>query len=188
MNKYRIYKSELLGATVYDGSIYGNHRNIIAFYGGIFSQWAKCNFYVPELSQKVNCAEQAMMLHKANMFDDTVMYDRILNAKHPSQQKSLGRMVKGFDPDVWGKQAVDIVAKINYHKFNQNPAWKELLLLTKEAMLVEASPTDKIWGVGMTEDNPDIVDQTKWKGTNWLGKAIMIARGEIYEGLEEVTN
>jgi ribA/ribD-fused uncharacterized protein len=166
------YKSELLGATVYP------ELDVIFFYGGIFSQWAECKFHCTALNLEVNCAEQAMMLHKAKFFKDQEIYDAILATDHPRDQKALGRMVKNFDPMAWETVAFNYVKDINVDKFGQNKGWKELLFLTDPYHLVEASPTDRIWGIGMGEDNPDILNDTKW-GRNLLGEAIVQARVEL---------
>jgi len=169
----KTYKSEILGATV------DLTEKRVFFLGGIFSQWCKCDIYIPELDVTVNCAEQAMMLHKAKMFHDDEMYNNILISKNPRDQKMYGRMVKNFDPDVYNSKILDIVSNINYYKFSQNFMWKELLILMYNYTFIEASPYDKIWGIGMGEDNPDIFDETKWQGTNWLGKSIKNAQIKI---------
>jgi len=166
------YKSELLGATVYP------ERRQIYFYGGIFSQWADCSFYSNTVEEHVNCAEQAMMLLKACVFDDPETYDQILATKHPRDQKAMGRKVKNFDKDKWDTVNYAGVVSINYDKFSQNAAWKELLLLTDPYEFIEASPYDKIWGIGMGVDNLDLLDEKKW-GQNLLGKAITRARNKI---------
>lgn len=169
------YKSELLGATVYP------ELDVIFFYVGIFSQWAKCNFHCTALNLDVNCAEQAMMLHKAKFFKDEEIYNAILVTEHPRDQKALGRMVKNFDPVAWDEVAFNFVKDINVDKFGQNKGWKELLFLTHPYLLVEASPSDSIWGIGMGVDHPELLDPTKW-GRNLLGKAITQARDELLSG------
>ena len=166
------FKSQLLGATVYPKAGY------VFFYGGVFSQWAEGKFYCTSLKLDVNCAEQAMMLHKARFFGDMDIYNQLLVTDHPRDQKALGRLVNGFDAASWSKVGFQIVASINIDKFGQSKAWKELLFLTEPYTLVEASPTDKIWGIGMGEDNPDLLNINKW-GQNLLGKAITHARGHL---------
>jgi len=173
------YKSELLGATLYPD------LKTILFYGGIFSQWAESYFDIDigEKRVKVNSAEQAMMLKKAHVFNDEETFDLILNASHPRDQKALGRMVKNFDPVVWEDVAYDWVVKVNYEKFSQNKAWKELLILTEPYSLVEASPYDRIWGIGFGEDNPEVFDKRDEWGKNLLGQAIVQARIMIIDKL-----
>ena len=124
-----------------------------------------------------------MMLAKAKMFNDTETYNLILKAEHPREQKALGRKVKGFDADIWMKDCLDIVADIVYDKFSQFKSWKEVLMLTDPYVIVEASPTDKIWGIGMAEDNPDLLKTELW-GKNLLGEALMNARYRIIKELK----
>lgn len=142
-----------------------------------FSQWFPCSFEVE--NKYFNCAEQWMMYSKAILFEDNLIASQILETKEPRIQKELGRRVKNFDLDVWNKNAKTIVYKGNYAKFSQNAHLKKLLLSTKDKILVEASPYDTIWGVGMSEDNPDIYDPKKWKGTNWLGEVLMQVREDL---------
>lgn len=116
-----------------------------------------------------NSAEQFMMYGKAKLFGDNEIAGKILNSKNVREQKSLGRKVKNFDLETWNKNALDIVYRGNKAKFEQNTEYLELLLLTKGTTIVEASPTDNVWGIGLTADNIDANDILKWKGTNWLG-------------------
>ena len=176
----KYFESQLLGGDVFPD------ENTILFYGGIFSQWADCEYSVDigHVRERVNCAEQAMMLYKAHIFRDMDTYMQILNADHPRDQKMLGRLVKGFDPQEWDKVAFDFVAKSNYEKFSQNASWRELLLLTGKYELVEASPTDRIWGIGYGVSHYAFAERAKW-GTNLLGKAIMDARTRLLIELEK---
>ena len=166
------YNSHLLGATVYP-----EHKTIL-FYGGIFSQWAEADFNIQigDHFYKVNCAEQAMMLKKAEISGDEETFDRIRKATHPSEQKKLGRMVKNFNPEYWSQISLDWVTRVNVEKFSQNAAWRELLLLTDPYELVEASPTDRIWGIGYGEENPIVFEEKDKWGQNLLGVALMTTR------------
>jgi len=107
------YYSELLGATVYP------NKKIIFFYGGIFSQWADCRFHSHLVGEDVNCAEQAMMLFKAKVFNDHEAYEHIKNTDHPRNQKAIGRMIKNFDVQQWEAVALGAVTKINFDKFSK---------------------------------------------------------------------
>ena len=116
-----------------------------------------------------NCCEQYMMFMKANIFNDHNMMETILRAKHPRQQKALGREVKNFKEDHWEKNKLRIVYDATKLKFNQNPEWKaELINKVKEGYyFVEASPFDTVWGIGI---DPDAAKAgVKWKGENLLG-------------------
>jgi ribA/ribD-fused uncharacterized protein len=149
----------------------------IFFYGGVYSQWYPSPIVIDDV--EYNCAEQYMMAQKALTFNDTESWVEIMKAWHPSQQKAIGRKVKGFNVDEWNNVCKDIVYKANMAKFTQHETLKEGLLATGDSELVEASPTDVVWGIGLAENNPDINDRSKWRGTNWLGEVIMKVRATI---------
>lgn len=149
----------------------------IYFWSGIYSNWYKSDFEIA--GQTYNCCEQYMMAEKARLFKDEEMEQAIMITKDPSKQKAMGRNVRNFDQKIWEQYALNIVYQANYAKFSQNPELKQILLDTGEKMIVEASPTDTIWGVGLHEDDPLILDESNWKGRNWLGIAIMNARMTI---------
>ena len=144
------------------------------FYGGIFSQFFPCTF--TEMGVTYNSAEQYMMAQKALLFDDIQTYDKIMSLSNPYKIKALGRLVKNFNQEIWDKHKEDIVFNGNLLKFSQNKKLCKQLLATGDKEIVEASPTDTIWGIGLAETDPDIYDKSKWRGTNLLGKAIMKVR------------
>lgn len=144
------------------------------FYGGIFSQFFPCTF--TERGVTYNSAEQYMMAQKALLFDDIKTYDKIMSLSNPSKIKALGRLVKNFNQEIWDKHKEYIVFNGNLLKFSQNKKLCKQLLATGDKEIVEASPTDTIWGIGLAETDPDIYDKSKWRGTNLLGKAIMKVR------------
>jgi ribA/ribD-fused uncharacterized protein len=104
--------------------------------------------------------------------------------KQPALQKAIGKTVRGFDKEKWEKYCLDIVTDGNYAKFTQNPEMKKELLASGDREIVEASPEDRIWGIGMHETHPDILDKSKWQGTNWLGISIMRVRECIRKEME----
>jgi len=173
----RLFKSDLLGATVSLNTLQ------IFFWGGIFSQWAKCDFYDSDIDITFNCAEQAMMYKKAMLFKDYDAMKTILAESDPRNMKAIGRTIKNYDDALWTEHRFNIVRDINFMKFSQNSKFKELLLLTDGFELVECSPEDKIWGIGLSENDPDVLDRDKWKGMNLLGDAIVEARNKIIQSL-----
>ncbi|MBC1374772.1 NADAR family protein [Listeria sp. FSL L7-0091] len=144
-----------------------------------FSQWWKCNFKVDGV--EYNCAEQFMMAEKAKLFNDTEMRGKILAAKHPKQAKSFGRLISGFQEDVWMENRFNIVKRGNLAKFSQNKDLKNFLLHTNNRILVEASPLDKVWGIGLASDDKHAENPLHWKGLNLLGFALMAVRDELSE-------
>ena len=126
-----------------------------------------------------NCAEQYMMAEKARIFGDEEVRAQILATDSPETIKKLGREVKGFDSEVWNQHKFNVVVKGNLAKFSQNPPLMEFLKKTGSAVLVEASPYDKVWGIGMKEGDKDIEDAEKWFGINLLGFALMVVRDQL---------
>jgi ribA/ribD-fused uncharacterized protein len=138
------------------------------------SQWFPLSFTVDGVTYAN--AEHWMMANKALLFSDIDSYEKILAAKTPKEAKALGRLVIGFDELVWKEHCYEIVKQGNVHKFNQHPAYAAFLLNTVDQILVEASPVDKIWGIGLAENEEDAVTPDQWKGQNLLGFALMEVR------------
>jgi len=121
-------------------------------------------------------AEHYMMAEKARLFNDDTALNKILNSSDPGAAKAIGREIKGFDEQIWVSNRFDIVVKGNLLKFSSHPELKEFLLNTSNRILVEASPIDKIWGVGLSSDDKEINNPYEWKGLNLLGFALMKVR------------
>ncbi len=145
-----------------------------------FSQWFPSAFRVGD--HTFNCAEQYMMYGKAVLFGDADTAAKILAADHPRAHKALGRQVMGFDPGIWNREREGIVKAGNRAKFTQHPALLEQLLATRGTTLVEASPYDKIWGIGLAASDPRALDPAQWKGQNLLGKILTELRDELSSG------
>ncbi|MMZ61786.1 Swarming motility protein YbiA [compost metagenome] len=128
---------------------------------------------------KYSCAEQFMMAEKARLFGDSEMLEAILGAKHPKEMKAYGRAVRNFDKEIWDSACYGIVKRGSLAKFSQNPELGDYLKATKNRILVEASPRDRIWGIGMGQSNPDAENPVKWRGRNLLGFALTEARDEL---------
>ncbi|MDQ3015114.1 MAG: NADAR family protein [Bacteroidota bacterium] len=142
-----------------------------------FSQWYESPFLVNNTLYKT--AEHWMMAQKALLFKDDIIFQKIILSEKPGEAKALGRMVKNFDEKIWKDSSYDIVSEGNYHKFSQHQDLKNFLLTTSNRILVEASPVDPIWGIGMAADDPNILDVYKWKGLNLLGFALMEVRNKL---------
>ena len=149
----------------------------VYFYGSVYSQWAMRDMIIDGI--KYCTAEQYMMAEKARLFGDDHSLNQIMRSHDPFRQKALGRKVKNFDKDKWEEIARDVVYVANLAKFTQNKDAKQQLLATGDKVIVEASPYDCIWGVGLRCDDPKVLDFKNWRGTNWLGEAIMKVRDEL---------
>lgn len=149
------------------------------------SQWYECDFTVDCI--RYHTVEQYMMAQKALLFNDKESYHKIMTANNPREYKAIGRKIKGFNQDVWDERKYDIVYKGNYAKFSQNEALGCFLEHTGETVLVEASPFDGIWGINMSEDNPDIYTPEKWNGQNLLGFVLMDVRDSFSNILSDET-
>lgn len=147
------------------------------FYGGPFSQWACSNFVIDGVTY--NTAEKFMMAQKSLVFGDHDIFNEIMKTNDPSEQKALGRKIKNFDKDVWEAKCKEIVYNGNYAKFTQNKSFYEALMATGDTELVEASPVDKIWGIGLSENDLRAQDKSQWQGTNWLGEIITQVREDL---------
>jgi len=122
------------------------------------------------------------MYFKATTFGDAESGREILATNSPREQKAIGRKVKNFDSAKWDAVCVQIVTDILVHKFNSDDKLKVILLDTNNKHIVEASPFDTIWGIGMGVDNPDVLYQSLWNGKNYLGICLMNAREIIRNG------
>jgi len=142
-----------------------------------FSQWWQSAFEADGVSYAT--AEHWMMARKAQLFGDEENLSKILQARTPAEAKKPGRQVRNFDPQTWDAHKYEYVKAGNLHKFSQHSDLKAYLLTTGNLIIVEASPMDKIWGIGMAKTNPDIENPTRWKGENLLGFALMEVRDEL---------
>lgn len=152
-------------------------KEFYLFWNGPFSNWYPARILVDGISY--TCTEQHMMAEKARLFDDEETLEKIMVATHPHDQKRLGRQVKGFNVDKWNAVARDRVYIGNLAKFTQHEDLKEFILRTGDDIIVEASPYDTIWGIGLYEDDERCLDPKQWKGKNWLGEVLMRVRDTI---------
>ncbi len=145
-----------------------------------FSQWYPATF--SQDGKTFATAEHFMMYQKAILFNHRDIADQILTATHPGEAKKLGRCVQGFEDNIWTQHRFDIVVEANRLKFSQNPEIKAFLLNTGKRVLVEASPVDKIWGIGLAQDHEFASVPQKWNGQNLLGYALMVVRAQLSQG------
>jgi ribA/ribD-fused uncharacterized protein len=146
---------------------------------GCLSQWWPAPFVVDGLSFATS--EHYMMWRKAILFDDLAVAGQILTTSHPQQAKALGRQIAGFEQQTWDDQRYGVVVAGSVAKFGQHADLRAYLLGTGERVLVEASPVDRIWGIGLAADDPRAADPAQWRGDNLLGFALMDARAALRE-------
>lgn len=141
---------------------------------GCLSQWWPAEFTVDGVRYRT--AEHYMMAAKARLFGDERAEARILAAGHPGEAKDLGRRVRGFDEARWAAARFDLVVRGNLAKFGGHPELREFLLGTGNRVLVEASPVDRVWGIGLAADDERAERPEHWRGLNLLGFALMEVR------------
>ncbi|GGY81582.1 NADAR family protein [Streptomyces nitrosporeus] len=141
------------------------------------SQWWPAPFTVEGVAYA--SAEHWMMAGKARLFGDPEAEAEAVAARSPAAAKKAGRLVRGFDEEVWAGERFGLVVAGSVHKFGQDPALKAYLLGTGRRVLVEASPLDRVWGIGLAPDDPRAVRPDAWRGLNLLGFALMEARDRL---------
>lgn len=142
-----------------------------------FSQWWPSPFSTDGILYQT--AEHWMMAGKASLFNNDALVLEILDAGSPGKAKALGRQVTNFDADIWDQQKFELVVQGNYLKFQQHQDLKNFLLNTGNKILVEASPVDVIWGIGLAADDRRALAPSAWKGENLLGFALMEVRDRL---------
>jgi ribA/ribD-fused uncharacterized protein len=148
------------------------------FWKGPFSQWAKSLFVLDGIPYPT--AEHWMMAEKARLFKDEDAVRRVLAAKKPDEAKFIGRYVQNYNDEQWAAVRFETVIRGNIAKFEQNPKLGDALMATGNKVLVEASPFDTIWGIGMGEEDPRSRDPRQWLGQNLLGFALMEVRSRLF--------
>lgn len=156
------------------------------------SNWAPSKFTA--LGTTFYSSEQYMMWRKALLFGDVASSFKILEAvtlddfetadNHPtdwsacmSKVKNLGRDVNGFYESAWVDNREEIMCDGLTLKFSQNKNMGDMLKSTGDAILVEASPFDKVWGIGVGYH--EAFDPDNWKGLNLLGECLMKVRDQL---------
>lgn len=141
------------------------------------SQWYDCYFEIDGIVY--HTTEQYMMATKAKLFNDDEIFDEIMKAYSPAEYKKLGRKIRGYEQSIWDASKYDIVLRGNIAKFSQNLELMEFLLSTGDAILAEASPYDKIWGIGLDRESALKGGVRDWDGENMLGCILMDTRDRL---------
>ncbi len=148
----------------------------VYFWAGMYSNWDNAHFIDPLNSLHFHNTEQAFMWYKAHFFQDKQTAQLISVETDPKAVKGLGRRIDKYDDKAWSCVRFGMMVYVNYLKFSQNPYYMQALKLTENKTLVEASPSDCVWGVGLAEEDDLILNQKNWRGQNLLGKALMEVR------------
>ena len=151
----------------------------------VFSNWCPAKFVDPSTGFEYHNVEQYMMARKALLFEDHETHAQILDTPDPSQVKALGRRVRNFRAEVWGRKCYNAVLDGCRLKFTQNPRMQRTLLKTAPLMLVEAAPNDAIWGIGLNAETARNTDPSQWPGTNLLGRLLTQLREELVQKTTE---
>ena len=157
-------------------------NNFVFFWKSYLGNWSKTpNGLTTIINGKeitVPTSEHLFMAFKAEYFKDFKNLENIINTNNPEEAKNYGRKVKNFNQDAWDKVCFNIMLKAITIRFEQDPIFAEKLMSEEYTgkEFVEASPFDKIWGIGMDENNPNIEDKSKWLGQNLLGKCLNTLR------------
>lgn len=144
---------------------------------GYLSNWYMSPFTADGI--RFSSMEQFMMYRKAVAFGDRDRAAQILDTEDVGRIKELGRLVSGYDDNYWNGIRQIVVYEGLYAKFSQNEELKRLLRATGKAVLAECAVKDRIWGIGLSMDDPDRLDRRKWKGQNLLGYALMMVREKL---------
>lgn len=147
------------------------------FWNGPFSQWHPSGFELDGVA--FITAEQAMMYLKALLFGDESTAALILKEAEPGRQKALGRRVRGFDEAAWDSAKYDIVKRVSLAKYTQNKGLRRKLFQTAPSLLVEASPVDVVWGIGLDARQAAETPSEFWPGQNLLGQILTETRSEL---------
>lgn len=158
----------------------------VFFWGSIFSNWNDCKFEFTAFNEthSFSNSEQAFMWCKAMHFNDFDTAKEILETPNPRENKGLGRKVKNFNVENWMINGYIYMVAVNQAKFSQIDSYKETLVSTGDKTIVEASPYDKIWGIGLHWEDDRVLDESNWDGMNLLGKALM----EVRKGFKDENN
>ena len=138
------------------------------------SQWYESKFEVNGI--KYHTAEHYMMAEKALLFEDKQIYEQIITSAKSGKVKELGRKVRNFNQGIWEENRFEIVVRGNFYKFRQNKELSRFLKNTNDRVLVEASPVDSIWGIGLAQNDENAKIPYFWNGLNLLGYALMETR------------
>lgn len=160
--------------------------NVIGFHNpeekfGFLSNWYLSDFVTDGI--RFSSMEQFMMYRKAMTFEDRAIASEILQMEDVARIKELGRLVSGYEEQVWNGVRQILIYEGLLQKFAQNEDLKRKLLDTGDSILAECAVKDQIWGIGLSMKDPNRLCPSKWKGQNLLGYSLMITRDRLRENV-----
>mmetsp|Transcript_98427 Transcript_98427/g.170491 ORF Transcript_98427/g.170491 Transcript_98427/m.170491 type:complete len:230 (-) Transcript_98427:147-836(-) len=135
----------------------------------------------------ITCKHSNKPLHctKASVFNDPENFAEINSQdENPGNCQKLGRACKGFNQGIWDEKVNDVIDDILFQKFSSDSALTKLLLSTGDAFLGNAN-TNKDWGIGLTPDDPDVMNMECWTCDNIQGKSLMRVREKLRKAPHE---
>lgn len=150
---------------------------------GFLSNWYLSEFTIDEI--RFTSMEQYMMYQKAVCFHDNAIAKKILGTKDVAYIKELGRMVKGYDEQLWSGIRQIVVYEGLLAKFSQNILLRKRLMDTNQAVLAECAVKDCIWGIGLSMNDPKRMNTANWRGKNLLGYSLMMVRDKLRNSVEK---
>lgn len=158
-----------------------DHKDKYRFLSNFYPCQIEVTHFDSKQVKKFKSSEQLFMYKKAILFEDFKVADTIfkVNKDSPQFYKNQGRKVKGFDEDTWNENKYDLMKATLYEKFSQNTYLKKWLLNTGNSILVETSPFDRIWGIGLKNTDSGWKNVDRWKGENLLGFCLMEVRDDL---------
>lgn len=144
---------------------------------GYLSNWHFARFEIDGIGYWT--VEHYMMYQKAMLMGDNKTAQEVLLAVSPAIVKAFGRRVKNFSAELWNEKKFEIVLQGNLAKFRAHPHLLKMLLATGDRIIAEAADYDRVWGIGLSANDPRAQDQTQWRGENLLGKVLMAVRNQL---------
>lgn len=166
----------------------GQHPELLLFRGhqpdmagGIDRSCLSENYAAPfdTEGERFSTVEHYLAWRKAVLFGDAHAAERILRAESPTKAKAIGRSVTPFNDEVWKAHRLEVAVAGNIAKFSAHPELADYLAQTGHKVLADASPIDRVWGIGLAADDPSAKDPQLWPGLNIMGFSLMEARSQL---------
>lgn len=163
---------------------YRETKTHVYFWNSSLSNFHKMSIEIEgDKGEKFPTSEHLFMYYKALHFNDLDAAERITRVKPPAFAKDIGRAVRNYNDEEWDNVRYQYMVDTLRRKYANPSKERDFLVGTHPKILVEGSPYDKVWGVGIHYKDRRIVDVRNWEGDNLLGKALMEVRKEVLDNL-----